>query len=151
MEAQEHGPAKELHSSIGSPKAHVQGPRQGPRLGPRRRRQVCWRTSTRWRRSFAAPGCGCGWATAAGRGPTRPRPGAWPAARMTGPRGLGGWGGKLGDKVGKHHVAVGQNQWYRFGVGAPPILVYFSEDWDVHCRYGILTHGHVTKPTSTSD
>ena len=24
------------------------------------------------------------------------------------------------------HMAVGQNQWYHFGVGAPPILVYFS-------------------------
>ena len=28
--------------------------------------------------------------------------------------------------------AVGQNQWYHVGVGAPPILVYFSGDWDVH-------------------
>ena len=28
------------------------------------------------------------------------------------------------------HVAVGQNQWYHVGVGAPPILVYFSGDWD---------------------
>ena len=27
-----------------------------------------------------------------------------------------------------------------FGVGAPPILVYFSSDWDVH---GLLTHGHM--------
>ena len=25
-------------------------------------------------------------------------------------------------------VAVGQNQWYHFGVGAPPILVYFGGD-----------------------
>ena len=30
------------------------------------------------------------------------------------------------------HMAVGQNQWYHFGLGAPPILVYFSGDWDVH-------------------
>ena len=30
-----------------------------------------------------------------------------------------------------------------FGVGAPPILVYFSGDWDVHWGYGILTHGHI--------
>ena len=29
-------------------------------------------------------------------------------------------------------VAVGQDQWYHFGVGAPPVLVYFSGDWDVH-------------------
>ena len=35
------------------------------------------------------------------------------------------------------HVAVGQKQWYHFGVGAPPILVYFSGDWDVHWGYGI--------------
>ena len=41
------------------------------------------------------------------------------------------------------HVAVGQNQWYHFGVGAPPILVYVSGDWDVLWGYGILTHGHV--------
>ena len=33
------------------------------------------------------------------------------------------------------HVAVGQNQWYHVGVGAPPILVYFSGDWDVHWEY----------------
>ena len=31
-------------------------------------------------------------------------------------------------------MAVGQNQWYHFGVGAPPILVYFSGDWDVPLR-----------------
>ena len=28
------------------------------------------------------------------------------------------------------------------GVGPPPILVCFSGDWDVHWRYGLLTHGH---------
>ena len=39
--------------------------------------------------------------------------------------------------------AVGQNQWCHFGLGAPPILVYFSGDWDVHWGYGILTHGHL--------
>ena len=38
---------------------------------------------------------------------------------------------------------MGQNQWYHFGVGAPPILVYFSRDWDVDWGYGILTHGHL--------
>ena len=37
-------------------------------------------------------------------------------------------------------MAVGQSQWYHFGVGAPPILVYFSGDWDVYWGYGILTH-----------
>ena len=26
---------------------------------------------------------------------------------------------------------MGQNQWYHLGTGAPPILVYFSGDWDV--------------------
>ena len=33
---------------------------------------------------------------------------------------------------GERYMAVGQNQWYHFGVGAPPILVNFSGDWDVH-------------------
>ena len=37
--------------------------------------------------------------------------------------------------------AVGQNQWYYFGVGAQPIIVYFRGDWDVHWGHGILTHG----------
>ena len=32
---------------------------------------------------------------------------------------------------------------YHFGVGAPPILVYISGDWDVHWGYGILTHAHI--------
>ena len=40
-------------------------------------------------------------------------------------------------------MAVVQNQWYRFGVGPPPVLVYFSGDWDVHRGYGILTHGQI--------
>ena len=40
-------------------------------------------------------------------------------------------------------MAVGQNQWYHFGVGTPPILVYFSGDWDDHWGYGILTHSHM--------
>ena len=41
------------------------------------------------------------------------------------------------------YMAVSQNQWYHFGVGAPPILVYFSWDWDFHWGYGLLTHGHM--------
>ena len=41
-------------------------------------------------------------------------------------------------------MAVGQNQWYHFGVGASPILVYFSGDWDVHWGYGFLIHTHLT-------
>ena len=41
------------------------------------------------------------------------------------------------------HLAVGQNQCYHFGVGAPPILVYFSGDRDVHWGYRILTHSHL--------
>ena len=40
-------------------------------------------------------------------------------------------------------MAVGQNQWYHFGVGAPAILVYFTWDWDVHWGYRILTRGHI--------
>ena len=39
-------------------------------------------------------------------------------------------------------MAVVQTQWYDFEVGAPPTVVYFSGDWDVHWRYGLLTHGH---------
>ena len=31
-----------------------------------------------------------------------------------------------------------------FGVGEPPILVYFSVDWHVHWRYGILTPGQMS-------
>ena len=30
-----------------------------------------------------------------------------------------------------------------FGVGAPPISVNFSGDWDVHWGSGILTHGQI--------
>ena len=41
------------------------------------------------------------------------------------------------------HMAVGQHQWYHFGVGAPPMLVYFSGDGDVHWGYGVLTHSHI--------
>ena len=29
------------------------------------------------------------------------------------------------------------------GLGAPPISVYFSGDWDVHWGYGVLTHSHL--------
>ena len=36
------------------------------------------------------------------------------------------------------HMAVVQNQWYHFGVGAPPVFVYVSGDWGVHCTYGVL-------------
>ena len=41
-------------------------------------------------------------------------------------------------------LAVGQNQRYHVGLGAPPILVYFSQDWDVHWGYKALTHCHLT-------
>ena len=40
-------------------------------------------------------------------------------------------------------MAMVQNQWYHFGIDAPPNLVYFSGDWDVHWGYGVLTHGHI--------
>ena len=46
-----------------------------------------------------------------------------------------------------NNLAVGQNQWYHFGVGAPCILVHLSGDWDVHWGYGILTHGHLLTHT----
>ena len=31
------------------------------------------------------------------------------------------------------------------GVGAPPILVNFSGDWDAYWGYGFLTHSHVLR------
>ena len=42
-------------------------------------------------------------------------------------------------------MAVGQNQWYHSGVGAPPILVYFSGDWDVHWGTGFDPWPHALK------
>ena len=42
------------------------------------------------------------------------------------------------------HMAMVQNQWYHFGIGAAPILVYFM--WGLGCSYGGLTHGHITPP-----
>ena len=33
-----------------------------------------------------------------------------------------------------------QNQWYHFGVGAPPNL---SGNWDVHRGHRVLTHSHL--------
>ena len=32
---------------------------------------------------------------------------------------------------------MGQNQWYHFGLGAPPSLACFSGDWDVHWKYDL--------------
>ena len=43
------------------------------------------------------------------------------------------------------HLAMVQHQWYHFGIGAPPILLIFSGDWDVDRGYGILTRGCITK------
>ena len=42
-------------------------------------------------------------------------------------------------------MAVGQNQWYHFGVGefTTHFRTYFGGDWDVHWGYGIFTHGHM--------
>ena len=34
-------------------------------------------------------------------------------------------------------MAMGQNQWYHFGVGAPLILVYLSGDSDAHWGYDL--------------
>ena len=42
-------------------------------------------------------------------------------------------------------TCFGSKPMVHFEVGAPPILVCFSGDWDVHWGYGILTHGHVSK------
>ena len=42
------------------------------------------------------------------------------------------------------NMAVGQNQGTILGsVNSPPILVYFSGDWDVHWWYGNSTQGHI--------
>ena len=35
------------------------------------------------------------------------------------------------------YVAVGRNQWYHFGLAAPPSLVYFRGDWDVLWGYDL--------------
>ena len=46
-----------------------------------------------------------------------------------------------------NHMAVGQNQRYHFGVGAPPILAYFS-GWIGMFTGGtiwVLIHGHMSK------
>ena len=46
----------------------------------------------------------------------------------------------------RFHVGVCQNQWYHFGVGAPPMFVYFSGHWDVHLGYDLAFDpwpGHV--------
>ena len=43
-------------------------------------------------------------------------------------------------------LAMVQNQWYHFGIGAPPILVCFSGDWDVHWGYGVLRSRFGPKP-----
>ena len=32
---------------------------------------------------------------------------------------------------------VVKTNWYHFGVGAPPSLVYFGGDWDVHWGYDL--------------
>ena len=42
------------------------------------------------------------------------------------------------------HVCGSKPMGSHFGVGAPPIFVYLSGDWDVHWGYGILTHGHIS-------
>ena len=39
------------------------------------------------------------------------------------------------------HMAVGQNQWYHFGVGTPLILVYFSGIGMFTGGTGFFTHG----------
>ena len=42
------------------------------------------------------------------------------------------------------HLAVGQNQWYHFGVGVPPILESIVVRIGMFTwGYGILTHGHL--------
>ena len=58
-----------------------------------------------------------------------------------------------GPKAGSHaktqsarapFLDLGQNHGTILGVDAPPILVYFSGDWDVHRGYGFLTQTQVS-------
>ena len=41
-----------------------------------------------------------------------------------------------------------QSPRHHFGVGAPPILVYFIGDWDVLWEYGLWIHGHIVNQGS---
>ena len=75
----------------------------------------------------------------------------WPSPKPAEPKWVQHVLFTLLSKACQQHVAVGQNRWYHFGVGAPLILVYFSGDWDVHWGYGSLTHGHVSVAPSTVD
>ena len=52
--------------------------------------------------------------------------------------------GQEGGRVGFMSCGCGSKPMgSHFGVGAPPILVYFGGDWDVH--WGTLTRGHMVK------
>ena len=44
-------------------------------------------------------------------------------------------------------MAVGQNQWYHFGVGefTTHFRTYSSGDWDVYWGCGVLTHGQMNR------
>ena len=46
-------------------------------------------------------------------------------------------------------MAMGQHQWYHFGVGAPPMLVYLSGDFGMFTggTIWILTHGQIGSVT----
>ena len=73
------------------------------------------------------------------------------AQRQTGEAGIDCTPPGLGDRAVEsdsnapkpRSLAVGQHQWLHFGVGAPPILVYFSGDSDVHWGYRVLTQTHL--------
>ena len=45
-------------------------------------------------------------------------------------------------KLSENHMAVGQTQWYHFGIGALPISVYLCGGWDVYWGYKML-NGHM--------
>ena len=56
------------------------------------------------------------------------------------------WGARAWPRVMRQiwtYMALGQINGTHLGVGAPPILVYFSGAWDVHWGYGLLTHVHM--------
>ena len=59
----------------------------------------------------------------------------------------GPWGEVAGVSLGEaqnqlHLTTWSKNQWYHFWIAAPPILVFFSGDWDVHWGCGVSTYGY---------
>ena len=49
----------------------------------------------------------------------------------------------LAARTGNRHGCRSKLMGSHLGIGAPPILVHLSGDWDVHKGYGIVTHGYM--------